>query len=81
VPRSQQAPIGAEGSRALLAARHWGRPSESGPKSRPSTTRIGCPIPGQRDTNLAEIKADLRLTSLLGDPRYKAFLRKMDLPE
>jgi TolB-like protein/Tfp pilus assembly protein PilF len=35
----------------------------------------------QHDTNLAEIKADLLLNSLLGDPRYKALLRKMNLPE
>jgi hypothetical protein len=27
------------------------------------------------------IKHDLPVTSLEGDPRYKAFLRKMNLPE
>jgi hypothetical protein len=36
---------------------------------------------GQHDTSLAEIKADPLLNSLLGDPRYTAFLRKMNLPE
>jgi hypothetical protein len=35
----------------------------------------------QRDTNPAKIKADLLLSSLLGDLRYQALLRRMNLPE
>jgi TolB-like protein/Flp pilus assembly protein TadD len=35
----------------------------------------------QRDSNLYWIKADLPLKSLAADPRYKAFLRKLNLPE
>jgi tetratricopeptide (TPR) repeat protein len=35
----------------------------------------------QRDGGLADIKTDPPLASLRNDPRYKAFLRKMNLPE
>jgi TolB-like protein/Tfp pilus assembly protein PilF len=35
----------------------------------------------QRDGGLAEIKGDQLLASLRSDPRYKALLRKMNLPE
>jgi TolB-like protein/Flp pilus assembly protein TadD len=35
----------------------------------------------QRDGGLALIESDLALRKLLNDPRYKAFLRKMNLPE
>jgi serine/threonine-protein kinase len=35
----------------------------------------------QRDGGLTDIKFDPRLDSLRADPRYKAFLRKMKLPE
>ena len=34
----------------------------------------------QRDGGLDEVKVDLLLEKLRGDPRYKAFLRKMNLP-
>jgi hypothetical protein len=35
----------------------------------------------QRDGGLADIKGDRPLRGLAGDPRYKAFLRKLKLPE
>jgi serine/threonine-protein kinase len=35
----------------------------------------------QRDGDLKRIKADPRLTSLFSDPRYKAMLKKLNLPE
>jgi tetratricopeptide (TPR) repeat protein len=35
----------------------------------------------QRDGGLEQIESDLALRKLRGDPRYKAFLRKMNLPE
>src|SRR5262249_21875843 len=35
----------------------------------------------QGDTDLFYIKGDPLLKNLEGDPRYKAFLRKMNLPE
>ena len=35
----------------------------------------------QRDEGLANIKIDPVVFSLRGDPRYKALLRKMNLPE
>ena len=35
----------------------------------------------QRDGGLADIKGDPFLRGLVGDPRYKAFLRKLKLPE
>jgi tetratricopeptide (TPR) repeat protein len=35
----------------------------------------------QRDSDLAEIKADALLASLTGDSRYKALLHEMNLPE
>jgi len=35
----------------------------------------------QRDGGLSDIKTDPPLAGLHGDPRYKAFLRKMNLPE
>jgi hypothetical protein len=35
----------------------------------------------QKDSSLFLIKADLPLKRLAGDPRFKAFLRKMNLPE
>ena len=35
----------------------------------------------QRDSSLYYVKVELRLKSLEMDPRYKAFLRKMNLPE
>jgi adenylate cyclase len=35
----------------------------------------------QQDGGLAEIKIDLVLANLRDDPRYKAFLRKLNLPE
>jgi tetratricopeptide (TPR) repeat protein len=35
----------------------------------------------QRDGAIYEIKTDWLLTKLRGDPRYKAFLRKMNLPD
>lgn len=35
----------------------------------------------QKDPELYEIKSDAFFTKLKGDPRYKAFLRKMKLPE
>jgi serine/threonine protein kinase/Tfp pilus assembly protein PilF len=35
----------------------------------------------QRDGGLSDIKTDPPLAELRGDPRYKAFLRKMKLPE
>ena len=36
---------------------------------------------GQKDPNLYQIKCDPILKTLEPDPRYKAFLRKMNLPE
>ena len=35
----------------------------------------------QRDGGVAEIKGDRLMRGLAGDPRYKAFLRKLKLPE
>lgn len=35
----------------------------------------------QRDLSLSEIKTDPDMNNIRGDPRYKALLRKMDLPE
>ena len=35
----------------------------------------------QRDGGLADIKSDRLMRGLVGDPRYKAFLRKLKLPE
>jgi len=35
----------------------------------------------QQDPYLFQIKGDLLLSSLAGDPRFKAFLKKMNLPE
>jgi hypothetical protein len=35
----------------------------------------------QRDSQLAYVKSDLPFKNLEADPRYKAFLRKMNLPE
>jgi hypothetical protein len=35
----------------------------------------------QRDTSLTWVKIDPRFRSLRGDARYKALLRKMNLPE
>jgi len=35
----------------------------------------------QRDGGLGRVKVDRLLVSLHGDPRYGAFLRKMNLPE
>jgi tetratricopeptide (TPR) repeat protein len=35
----------------------------------------------QRDGGLADIKSDRLMQRLVGDPRYKAFLRKLKLPE
>ena len=35
----------------------------------------------QRDGGLSEVKVDPLLSSLRGDPRYRALLRKMKLPE
>jgi serine/threonine-protein kinase len=35
----------------------------------------------QRDNDLYDIKGAWLLKNLEGDPRYKAFLRKMNLPE
>jgi tetratricopeptide (TPR) repeat protein len=35
----------------------------------------------QRDGGVAEIKGDRFMRGLVGDPRYKAFLRKLKLPE
>jgi len=35
----------------------------------------------QRDGGVTEIKADRLMRGLVGDPRYKAFLRKLKLPE
>ena len=35
----------------------------------------------QRDGGVSEIKGDRFLRGLAGDPRYKAFLRKLKLPE
>jgi TolB-like protein len=35
----------------------------------------------QKDSGLTFIETDLALRKLLGDPRYKAFLKKMNLPE
>jgi hypothetical protein len=35
----------------------------------------------QRDANLMMIKVDTALVPLNGDPRFKALLRKMNLPE
>ena len=35
----------------------------------------------QRDGGMMNIASDLGLRHLLGDPRYKAFLKKMNLPE
>ena len=35
----------------------------------------------QRDGGLTEIKGDRLMRGLVGDPRYKAFLRKLKLPE
>jgi hypothetical protein len=35
----------------------------------------------QRDGGLVDIKGEPLLRGLAGDPRYKAFLRKMKLPE
>jgi serine/threonine-protein kinase len=36
---------------------------------------------GQKDPDLYQIKCDPLLKGLHPDPRYKAFLRKMNLPE
>ena len=35
----------------------------------------------QRDGGVAEIKGDRLMRGLIGDPRYKAFLRRLKLPE
>ena len=35
----------------------------------------------QRDGGVPEIKGDRLMRGLVGDPRYKAFLRKLKLPE
>ena len=35
----------------------------------------------QKDVGLDEIVGEHMFDGLSGDPRYKAFLRKMDLPE
>ena len=35
----------------------------------------------QRDGGLSDIKTDPPLANLRDDPRYNAFLRKMNLPE
>ena len=35
----------------------------------------------QRDGGIAELKGDRLMRGLVGDPRYKAFLRKLKLPE
>jgi tetratricopeptide (TPR) repeat protein len=35
----------------------------------------------QRDGGISEIKRDRLVRGLVGDPRYKAFLRKLKLPE
>jgi hypothetical protein len=35
----------------------------------------------QRDGGLGDVKVDPALDSLNGDPRFKAFLKKMKLPE
>ena len=35
----------------------------------------------QRDGGVTEIKGDRLMRGLVGDPRYKAFLKKMKLPE
>jgi tetratricopeptide (TPR) repeat protein len=35
----------------------------------------------QKDPNLARVKGEPPLKTLEGDPRYKAFLKKMNLPE
>ena len=35
----------------------------------------------QRDGGLSSIKYDALMVSLLGDPRYHALLRKMNLPD
>ncbi len=36
---------------------------------------------GQKDPGLYYVKADSRLDRIAADPRFKAFLRKMNLPE
>jgi TolB-like protein len=35
----------------------------------------------QKDVNLYRIKSEVSFSTLIGDPRYKAFLKKMNLPE
>jgi hypothetical protein len=35
----------------------------------------------QKDVGLSHIKGEVPFKSLESDPRYKAFLKKMDLPE
>jgi hypothetical protein len=35
----------------------------------------------QKESDLQYIKGDLPLKNLEGDPRYKAFLRRMNLPQ
>jgi hypothetical protein len=35
----------------------------------------------QKDSGLPLVKVELPLTRLAADPRFKAFLRKMNLPE
>jgi adenylate cyclase len=35
----------------------------------------------QRDPGVSQIKGDRWLLNIIDDPRYKAFLRKMKLPE
>ncbi len=35
----------------------------------------------QRDAGVSQIKSDRLLLNIIGDPRYKAFLKKMKLPE
>jgi adenylate cyclase len=35
----------------------------------------------QRDGGVSDIKSDRAMRKLVGDPRYKAFLRKLKLPE
>jgi hypothetical protein len=36
---------------------------------------------GRRDNGVTWIKSDRLMRGLVGDPRYKAFLRKLKLPE
>ena len=55
------------------------------PVERPLFIQVldGRPVPLRirRDGGISEIKGDPFMRGLVGDPRYKAFLKKLKLPE